>query len=146
MRHEFKNPLTFRMALVNFGWSHSIVTCRGLQEGTRDNATTVSTNASASELLMWLSRNQCSLTLRPNCSRRLTSCPMYVTPDHFTAVHESCDVATHPEGLPYSPADWWRALLIFIHMTGWRIGETMTLVDDEDDLDAGTALTRAEKN
>ncbi|HLQ45463.1 MAG TPA: hypothetical protein VK137_12080, partial [Planctomycetaceae bacterium] len=38
--------------------------------------------------------------------------PRPVTPEHFEAVYKACDVATMPAGLPYEPADWWRAILM----------------------------------
>ena len=68
--------------------------------------------------------------------------PRYVTPEHFAAMYEACDTATMPKGLPYLAADWWRAMLTFIYMTGWRIREPLYLRREDLDLDAGTAITR----
>lgn len=73
--------------------------------------------------------------------------PTYVTPDDFAAIYQACEVATMPSGIPnVSPADWWRGLLMFLYMTGWRIGQTLELKRDDIDLGAGTALTRAGSN
>ncbi|MCH8045244.1 MAG: tyrosine-type recombinase/integrase [Planctomycetes bacterium] len=66
----------------------------------------------------------------------------YVTGEHFSAIYKACDAATLPKALPYPPSDWWRALLTFSYMTGWRISEPMALRRDDLDLDAGTAITR----
>ncbi|NQT37747.1 MAG: hypothetical protein HQ581_09675 [Planctomycetes bacterium] len=35
--------------------------------------------------------------------------PRPVTREHFEGMYQACDVAKMPSGLPYSPADWWRA-------------------------------------
>jgi integrase len=51
-----------------------------------------------------------------------------------------------PRGFPFAPADWWRALIVFQYMTGWRIGEPLALSRDHLDLEAGTAVTRADDN
>jgi integrase len=70
----------------------------------------------------------------------------YVTPEHFALVYNACDAATMPRGLPYPAADWWRAILVFAYMTGWRIGDMLALRRDDLDLEQGYAITRAEDN
>ncbi len=70
----------------------------------------------------------------------------YVTGEHFAAIYKACKVATMPHGLPYPPADWWKALLTFTYMTGWRVGEPTALRREDLDLDAGTAITRHADN
>lgn len=78
--------------------------------------------------------------------REAKKLPRYVTPEHFAAIYKACDVARMPRGLPYEPADWWRGLLIFCYMTGWRISEPLALRREDVDLKAGHAITRAEDN
>ena len=70
----------------------------------------------------------------------------YVSAEHFAMMYRRCDAATLPRDLPYSPADWWRALLVFTYMTGWRVGEPLALMRDDLDLENGTAITRADDN
>ena len=70
----------------------------------------------------------------------------YVTPEHFAAIYQACDTAVRPKGLPYSPADWWQALIVFAYMTGWRVGEPLALRWDDVSLDDGQAMTRREDN
>ncbi len=72
--------------------------------------------------------------------------PQYVTPDHFAAMYASCDVATMPGEGHYQPAEWWRGLLVMAQLTGWRIGEILSLEWPDVDLAAGTAITRADDN
>jgi integrase len=73
--------------------------------------------------------------------------PNYVNGDHFALIYGACDKARMPEDLPnVAPADWWRALLVTGYMTGWRIGDMLGLRRTDLDLDAGTALSRAEEN
>lgn len=70
----------------------------------------------------------------------------YVTPEHFADIYQNCDVATYPNGLPYDASEWWRALLTFTYMTGWRVGEPLALSKDDLDLDKVIAITRHEDN
>lgn len=78
--------------------------------------------------------------------RQVKKLVRYVTPEHFAAVYAACDAATHPAGLPYPAADWWRALLVFGYMTGWRISDMLALRREDLDLKAHTAVTRGEDN
>jgi integrase len=71
---------------------------------------------------------------------------IYVPPDHFAKLYGACDAARWPEQRPFSPADFWRGLLIMAYMTGWRIGALMALRWEDVDLDAGRAKSRAEDN
>src|SRR5262249_11959247 len=68
--------------------------------------------------------------------------PRYVTGDHLAAIYAACDKATMPEGFPFSPADWWRGILIVGYMTGWRIGDMLNLRREDLDLADGTAVIR----
>ena len=73
--------------------------------------------------------------------------PTFVSPEHFAAIFKACEVATMPSDLPnVVPADWWRGLLVLLYMTGWRIGSTLKLRSEDIDLEAGTALNRADTN
>jgi len=70
----------------------------------------------------------------------------YVTPDHFAAMYEACDTAKRPQSQVYAPGDWWRALIVFNYMTGWRVSEPLALSWDDVSLDKGTAITRHADN
>jgi len=72
--------------------------------------------------------------------------PLYVTPEHLAAIYQACEVAAAPATGNYSAADWWRALLMFGYMTGWRIGEILSLGWDDVSLDRGHAITRHADN
>jgi len=73
--------------------------------------------------------------------------PRYVTPDDFAKLYDACDIAEKPRGMfRYAPADWWRSLLVFAQMTGWRIGEILALKWVDVDQQTGTAITRAADN
>jgi integrase len=72
--------------------------------------------------------------------------PRFVTDEHFAAIYQACDAASFPAGLPYCAADWWRGLLTFAYMTGWRISECLALRRTDVDLAAATAITRAADN
>ena len=71
--------------------------------------------------------------------------PTFVPPEHFTAIYKACDAASLPNDVPnVSAGDWWRALIVLAYMTGWRVGQIVSLKWSDIDLDKGTALTRAE--
>jgi len=73
--------------------------------------------------------------------------PRYVLPEHFAAIYKACDVATKPGGQQYTAADWWRGMLMFGYMTGWRISEiAASLKWDDVSLDKGHAITRHADN
>jgi integrase len=72
--------------------------------------------------------------------------PTYITPEEFAKLYQACDVAKYPDGLPYPAAAWWRGLLVFAYLTGWRIGAILALKRENVDLEAGTALSLAGEN
>jgi integrase len=72
--------------------------------------------------------------------------PSYVTPEHFAAIYKAAITATLPAEQPFTPAAWWQGLLVLAYMTGWRIGSILALQWTDVDLNAGTALSRAENN
>jgi len=72
--------------------------------------------------------------------------PRYITPEHFLDLYRACEIATFPTELPYAPSEWWRALIMTLQMTGWRIGEVLALEWDDVNLDTGMAITRASDN
>jgi integrase len=72
--------------------------------------------------------------------------PTFIDPEDFAKLYGAADSATLPRGLPYPPADWWRALLMTAYMTGWRIGSLLSLRRSDVDLNAGTAVSLAEHN
>jgi integrase len=71
--------------------------------------------------------------------------PTFVSGDHFAAIYQACDQARRPADLPgIEAADWWRSLLVFGYMTGWRISEILGLDRDDIDLEGGYAITRGD--
>jgi len=79
--------------------------------------------------------------------RELERIPRFMTTEHFQALYNVCETARFPKNIPnVSAGDWWRGLLYFIGLTGWRITSTLTLRRDCIDLDASTVLSLAEEN
>jgi integrase len=70
----------------------------------------------------------------------------FISEADFVALYESCDAADRPVLPGVSTADWWRALLVFGYMTGWRISEISKLLREDLDLKGGLAITRAADN
>ena len=60
----------------------------------------------------------------------------FVSQDHFEAIYKHCDAATSPKVVgSIEPVQWWRGLVVFTYLTGWRIGETLSLRWEDVDLD-----------
>lgn len=70
----------------------------------------------------------------------------YVSPDHFTLLYQNCQAAKYPKGYPFTPEEFWKGLLVFIYMTGWRISEPLLLRRVDVDHEQGTAVTRHRDN
>lgn len=71
--------------------------------------------------------------------------PTYVTPEHFDLIYaKGCDLATFPQstGQHYTPADWWRALIVTAYMTGLRVGEILAIRREDLKLETGELITR----
>lgn len=71
--------------------------------------------------------------------------PTYVTPEHFDLIYtKACDLAKFPQNLgqQFTPADWWRALVVTAYMTGLRVGEILAIRKQDLRLDAGELVTR----
>jgi integrase len=73
----------------------------------------------------------------------------HVPPEHFEKLYREASLKTElprNPGQPYEPNIWWQALLTTAYLTGWRIGELMSLRTEDVDLDAGTVITRHADN
>ncbi len=72
--------------------------------------------------------------------------PTFINPDDFARIFRACNVATLPAECAAGAPAWWRAMLVFGQMTGWRRGETLALKWVDVDLDKAQAITRAAFN
>ena len=70
--------------------------------------------------------------------------PYFVDDAAFAALYAACDAMIRPKGRRYPAADWWKALLVFAYMTGWRVGEILDLRRDDLDLEGGIARVDAD--
>lgn len=70
----------------------------------------------------------------------------YISEADFVLLYDACDAATRPQLKGVQTADWWRALLVFAYLTGWRISEIRKLLREDLDLKKGYAITRAADN
>ncbi|MDZ4689541.1 MAG: tyrosine-type recombinase/integrase [Planctomycetaceae bacterium] len=67
-----------------------------------------------------------------------------VSDQHFAAMYAAADTMTLP-ALPHcTAAEFWRGLLVFVYMSGFRIGATLAIEWRDVDLEAATVLCRAE--
>lgn len=71
--------------------------------------------------------------------------PTYVTPEHFDLIYgTACDLAKFPaeSGPRYSPADWWRAMVVTAYMTGLRVGEILAIRREDLNFEKGELIAR----
>ena len=54
----------------------------------------------------------------------------FVNDEQFRAMYKACDVAHSPNIPNVSPEQYWRALLTFAYLTGWRISQILSLTWD----------------
>jgi integrase len=66
----------------------------------------------------------------------------YVTAEDFAKIYQACDAATRPDRFNFTAGEWWRALLMFAYMTGWRISEILALRREDLEWNTGHAITR----
>lgn len=71
--------------------------------------------------------------------------PEYVDDPAFAKLYNACDEMTQPRDGNYTPAEWWRALLTFGYLTGWRISEILAVRRHDVDFQAGTAFIPADQ-
>ena len=75
--------------------------------------------------------------------------PRFVTVKHFELIyHTACDLATMPkfDGQTYTPAQWWKAIVVTAYMTGLRINELLAIRREDIDHERGVLVTRAADN
>jgi integrase len=65
--------------------------------------------------------------------------PYFVDDATFKALYDACGSLRRLTSRHYHAADWWKGLLAFAYMTGWRIGEILDMRRDDVDLDTGVA-------
>ena len=74
--------------------------------------------------------------------------PSYIGQDEFAAMYEAAAEMTSPQIPGVTPADYWRALITFLYLTGWRIGSSVALRWDQlEETDQGVVVSSpAEQN
>lgn len=121
---------------------------RGRKKGSTVAAATINKELRHIKAVLGIAVDWGYLTTRPKFRmvKEAQKLVRYVTPDHFAAIYDACKDARYPADAPYPASDWWRALLIFGYMTGWRISEILALRREDLDLAGGEAITRAADN
>lgn len=78
--------------------------------------------------------------------RTIERLPCWVPPEHFAELYHAANVATFPEEANISPEQWWKSLLVFAYLTGWRIGSILNLRRDDVDLETGLCFSAGGDN
>lgn len=63
----------------------------------------------------------------------------------FEPIQRTFQAITERSRQTYESRDFWRTLITFLYLTGWRIGEAMSPTWSDVDMEAGTAITRINK-
>jgi integrase len=121
---------------------------RGTREGSLTSPATINKELRHLRAVFRKAKKLGYLTSAPDFDflREPKKLPTWIPPEHFGKLYAACGIATRPAAVTYPAAEWWRALLVFGYMTGWRIGSILALERSEVDLDAGTAFSPAEDN
>lgn len=121
---------------------------RGKKEGDRVSPATINKELRCLKAVLRIAHEWELLAKIPKITmlREPQKIPPNITTEHFGLIYDACDAARFPDNLPFTAGDWWRALLTFCYMTGWRIEETLSLRRDDLDLDQGLATTRHDNN
>ena len=74
--------------------------------------------------------------------------PSYISQDEFAEMYKTCAEMTSPQFDGVDPADYWRALITFLYLTGWRVGSSLALRWDQmEETDQGVVVySPAEQN
>lgn len=51
----------------------------------------------------------------------------YMPIEDFSLIYDHCNAATCPKFHYVTPEQWWRGFLTFLFMTGWRVGQALSL-------------------
>jgi integrase len=70
--------------------------------------------------------------------------PYFVDDETFGKLYRACSEMTQPTLQHCEASEWWQALLTFCYMTGWRIGEALSLRRDYIDWANGVATIPAD--
>jgi integrase len=66
--------------------------------------------------------------------------------EDFSAIYQACDCMTLPCLPNLKPGDWWRAFLVTLYMTGWRVSQVRAIRWEHVDLEAATILSPNDAN
>jgi integrase len=71
--------------------------------------------------------------------------PYFVDDETFGKLYDACGTMAQPKLQSCDASEWWQSLLTFCYMTGWRIGEAMSLRRDCIDWTNGVATIPADQ-
>jgi len=159
-RTEAKNALKkfetlakpVRVSSIRSSHLESYVVARRVERGRKPGSTvspyTIKKELSAVRAFLNWAKTNDYLTKVPKIPRvKLPDAmPRPVTPEHFEAIYKACDVATMPKGQHFTPAERWRAVLMFAMTTGWRKEEILLFPRTDLNLETGQVITRANNN
>lgn len=66
----------------------------------------------------------------------------FVTAEHFAAIFATTDQMTKPDLPNISPPDYWRAVLAFAFITGWRLNEILSIRRDDVNFETNQVIAR----
>jgi integrase len=71
-----------------------------------------------------------------------TSYQRYVIPEHFAAMLAAAEQMAVPDIPNVTPAEYWRAVISFAFVTGWRINEVLNIRRDDVNFGTGQVIAR----
>lgn len=117
---------------------------RGVKPGSKVSPATVNIDLRNLKLILNVAVDWGQLTKLPKIKllKPPTRLKRHVTAEHFAAMFAAAEKMTAPEVKNAKPADYWRAVLSFAFVTGWRINEILNIRRDDVNFETQQVVAR----
>ncbi|MEO2018666.1 MAG: site-specific integrase, partial [Fuerstiella sp.] len=117
---------------------------RGVKRGSKVSPATINLDLRNLKLVLTVAVEWGQLEKMPKIKMLRTPARIkrHVTAEHFAAMFAAADTMTEPDVPNATACDYWRALIAFAFVTGWRINEILNLRRDDVDFKTCQVVSR----